>query len=80
MQRVPVRIVLDPQIVKKYPLRLGLSMRVTVDLHNTEGERLSLIPSIRPIYQTNIYHKQQEGIEEIIEQIIEENLQEGISL
>ncbi len=37
VQRVPVRIALDPQELAKNPLRLGLSMRVSVDMHNTDG-------------------------------------------
>ncbi len=31
VQRVPVRIVLDPEMLTKHPLRVGLSMNVTVD-------------------------------------------------
>lgn len=37
VQRVPVRIALDPQELAKNPLRLGLSMHVQVDMHNTDG-------------------------------------------
>lgn len=37
VQRVPVRIALDPQELAKNPLRIGLSMRVEVDMHNTDG-------------------------------------------
>ncbi len=37
VQRVPVRIELDPAEVKQHPLRVGLSMRVTVDVHDTRG-------------------------------------------
>lgn len=37
VQRVPVRIALDPQELAKNPLRLGLSMHVEVDMHNTDG-------------------------------------------
>ena len=32
VQRVPVRIALDPEDVKAHPLRVGLSMRVKIDL------------------------------------------------
>ncbi|HEY0283444.1 MAG TPA: HlyD family secretion protein, partial [Rhizomicrobium sp.] len=32
VQRVPVRIALDPAELAKHPLRVGLSMNVTVDL------------------------------------------------
>jgi membrane fusion protein, multidrug efflux system len=37
VQRVPVRIALDPQELAKNPLRVGLSMKVEVDTHNTDG-------------------------------------------
>lgn len=37
VQRVPVRIALDPQELAKNPLRIGLSMRVDVDMHKTDG-------------------------------------------
>jgi membrane fusion protein (multidrug efflux system) len=31
VQRVPVRIALDPEELKKHPLRVGLSMKATID-------------------------------------------------
>ncbi|MBB5213571.1 HlyD family efflux transporter periplasmic adaptor subunit [Parapusillimonas granuli] len=34
VQRLPVRIVLDPEEVARHPLRVGLSMQVEVDLHD----------------------------------------------
>jgi membrane fusion protein (multidrug efflux system) len=37
VQRVPVRISLDPKELAEHPLRLGLSMKVDVDLHDTSG-------------------------------------------
>jgi membrane fusion protein (multidrug efflux system) len=37
VQRVPVRIALDPQQVRAHPLRVGLSMHVEVDLHDQSG-------------------------------------------
>ncbi len=38
VQRVPVRILLDPEEVKKHPLRIGLSMQATVDIKDTSGQ------------------------------------------
>ena len=32
VQRLPVRIELDPQELEKHPLRIGLSMEATIDL------------------------------------------------
>jgi membrane fusion protein, multidrug efflux system len=37
VQRVPVRIALDPHELKAHPLRVGLSTTVTVDIHDTSG-------------------------------------------
>jgi membrane fusion protein (multidrug efflux system) len=37
VQRIPVRITLDPQELKAHPLRVGLSMSATVDVHDTSG-------------------------------------------
>ncbi len=40
VQRVPVRIALDPAELTAHPLQLGLSMHVEVDTHQRDGERL----------------------------------------
>jgi membrane fusion protein (multidrug efflux system) len=37
VQRLPVRILLDPAELKAHPLRVGLSAAVSVDLHDTSG-------------------------------------------
>jgi membrane fusion protein, multidrug efflux system len=37
VQRIPVRIVIDPQDLKSHPLRVGLSMTADVDVHDTSG-------------------------------------------
>src|SRR5271167_15383 len=41
VQRVPVRILLDPNELEAHPLRIGLSTTVRVDLHNATGPLLS---------------------------------------
>ena len=41
VQRLPVRILLDPQELKAHPLRIGLSTTVRVDLHDTSGPLMS---------------------------------------
>lgn len=52
VQRVPVRIALDPEEVKAHPLRVGLSMDVTVDVHDATGAALGAgtppTPKARP--------------------------------
>jgi membrane fusion protein (multidrug efflux system) len=41
VQRLPVRITLDPQELKAHPLRVGLSMVAEVDVHDTSGPVVS---------------------------------------
>jgi membrane fusion protein, multidrug efflux system len=41
VQRLPVRILLDPRELKDHPLRIGLSTNVRVDLHDTSGPLMS---------------------------------------
>jgi membrane fusion protein, multidrug efflux system len=54
VQRVPVRVAIDPAELKAHPLQLGLSMQVEVDTHERSGERLSNPP--RPSgYETSAY-------------------------
>lgn len=40
VQRVPVRIALDAKQLAEHPLRIGLSMRAEVDLHDQQGNPL----------------------------------------
>jgi membrane fusion protein, multidrug efflux system len=37
VQRIPVRIVIDPQDLRDHPLRVGLSMTVDVNVQDTSG-------------------------------------------
>lgn len=41
VQRVPVRIALDHDELAEHPLRVGLSMHATIDLHDTSGPLLA---------------------------------------
>jgi len=74
VQRVPVRVSLDPKELEKRPLWLGLSMNVTVDIHNDTGKMLSERTRKKPIYQTKIYKKQEDGAQDLIDQIIKQNI------
>jgi membrane fusion protein (multidrug efflux system) len=55
VQRVPVRIALDPAELARHPLQLGLSMLVDVDTHQREGELRSTNARSAPAYQTEAY-------------------------
>ena len=43
VQRVPVRVALDPQELAAHPLQIGLSMAVKVDTHERGGDRKSVV-------------------------------------
>lgn len=45
VQRLPVRITLDPHDMQKHPLRVGLSMNAEVDIRNQGGHLLPQKPS-----------------------------------
>jgi len=77
VQRIPVRIRLNPEQLKEYPLRLGLSMEVTVDLHDQEGKRIpSPFPETFFLYKTDIFENEEEGVEDLIEALLKENIPE----
>ena len=55
VQRVPVRIVLDPQELASHPLRIGLSTTVNVDTQDRSGPVLAAAPAARSVGSTTIY-------------------------
>lgn len=70
---MPVRIQLDPKELDKYPLRIGLSMTVKVDLHDQSGLMLPQQPPTEPILSTDIYQQQLAEAKQLIDKIIEQN-------
>ncbi len=55
VQRVPVRISIDPQDLANHPLRVGLSTTVTIDTHDRSGAMLSAAPNADGGVSTAIY-------------------------
>ena len=53
VQRVPVRIALDPKQIEANPLRVGLSMDAEVDVSNKDGKMLADAP--RPAAQAEVH-------------------------
>ena len=52
VQRLPVRIALDPAELQRHPLRIGLSTTVTVDISKTDGPVLGAPMPSAPVYAT----------------------------
>ncbi len=53
VQRLPVRIELDPAEVAKHPLRIGLSTLVKIDTANAEGAVLATSVRSKPAYESS---------------------------
>jgi membrane fusion protein, multidrug efflux system len=73
VQRVPVRITLDPEQLKEHPLRIGLSTTATVDVRDTSGGQLAAAPNPKPVLVTDAYEIDRQEIKERIAQIVSEN-------
>ena len=55
VQRVPVRIALDPNEVKDHPLRVGMSTTVNIDTHDKSGSVLTALPLSDASLDTPVY-------------------------
>ena len=73
VQRLPVRIDLNPAELRKHPLRVGLSMSVEVNLHHQNGAALATQPPTRPVLQTRVYAGQMDAADALIARIIRAN-------
>ena len=71
VQRLPVRIGLDPKELEKHPLRIGLSMNVDVTIKNDQGGQLGAAPNT--IYQTDVFARYGDQADAEIARIIQEN-------
>jgi membrane fusion protein (multidrug efflux system) len=77
VQRVPVRIALDPGELRRHPLRIGLSTNVTVDVHDDAGAQLAQTPPREPVLATDAFDIDRAAVTARIAQIIRENTREG---
>jgi len=73
VQRVPVRIELEPRELSAHPLRIGLSTVVTVEVRETSGPQLAQTARQQPVLSTRVFDIDRSEIRTRIEQIIEEN-------
>ncbi|HEM7851167.1 EmrA/EmrK family multidrug efflux transporter periplasmic adaptor subunit [Burkholderia multivorans] len=71
VQRLPVRIELDPKDLDKHPLRIGLSMQVDVNIKDERGDQLVNVPNT--VYQTDVFAKYGDEADAEIARIIAEN-------
>src|SRR5262249_34858737 len=73
VQRVPVRIALDPRELAAHPLQIGLSMKVEVSVRDSGGTRLPEVAHNAPVYSTDVFHSVDEAAEARVQEIIAAN-------
>ena len=74
VQRLPVRIGLDPRELESHPLFLGLSTDVDIDVHDQGGAALSRQPAWPVALNTDVYADQDSGADAAIKDILAANL------
>ena len=79
VQRVPVRIALDPKEVQEHPLRVGLSMDVKVDVAQTGGRVLADVSQRPARVQTTVFERNNEQADAEVKKIIAANLGRRVS-
>jgi membrane fusion protein (multidrug efflux system) len=70
VQRVPVRIALDPQEVARHPLRLGLSMRAEIDTRERSGPSLMQALPHRHQYDTPVFEREDAAADAIVARVL----------
>ncbi|MBV9345475.1 MAG: efflux RND transporter periplasmic adaptor subunit [Gammaproteobacteria bacterium] len=74
VQRVPVRIALDPGEVARHPLQIGLSIKADVDIRGgEEGARLPQLTQRAATWSTDVFGSGQAQAEERVQAIIAAN-------
>ena len=73
VQRVPVRITLDPKELAAHPLRIGLSTTVTVDTSHGEGATLDQPMVASTVYTTRALSQPVDEAEKMADAIIAQN-------
>lgn len=77
VQRLPVRISIDPEKVKDYPLRLGLSANVDVDISDTNHPMLAQVPRTQAIATTYVFRLDFTELEKEMDAILQNVLKES---
>jgi membrane fusion protein (multidrug efflux system) len=79
VQRVPVRVALEPAEVAAHPLRVGLSMEATVDVADRSGKLLADAPRVQPVATTSAFATSSKEADAMIRRIVAANLQPAVT-
>jgi membrane fusion protein (multidrug efflux system) len=73
VQRLPVKVQLDPAELQKHPLRIGLSVVAEVGVKDQSGPQLATAQRSEPAYQTAVYSQLDQQADDLVKKIIAEN-------
>jgi membrane fusion protein (multidrug efflux system) len=73
VQRLPVRVVLDPKEIAAHPLQIGLSLRVAIDTRDRSGARLPEVARAPTAQETSVFDAPERKAAERIARIIQDN-------
>ena len=73
VQRVPVRIALDPRELAEHPLRVGLSMEARVDVSKTDGRVLADASRASTVARTDVFDQVNSAADAEVRRIIAAN-------
>ncbi|MGH8298612.1 MAG: HlyD family efflux transporter periplasmic adaptor subunit [Steroidobacteraceae bacterium] len=73
VQRVPVRVALDPQELARHPLQIGLSMKAYVNVRDGSGQRLPEVAGHDPDSSTDVFQSVAAQADKAVQQIIAAN-------
>jgi membrane fusion protein (multidrug efflux system) len=74
VQRVPVRISLDPKELAAHPLRVGLSATVDVDISQKGGSALGTVAAPAPAYATTVLNQPLQQAQVATDAIVAKNM------
>ncbi|HTH95311.1 MAG TPA: HlyD family efflux transporter periplasmic adaptor subunit [Rhodocyclaceae bacterium] len=80
VQRLPVRIALDPEALQKHPLRIGLSMNVEVDVHDQSGKSVTDGSTNQAVVETKVYDALGAEADAHVNKIVSANLGHKVTL
>jgi len=73
VQRLPLRVVLDPKEIAAHPLQIGLCLRVAIDTHDRSGARLPQAARAPTAQETSVFDAPEKQSAERIARIIRDN-------
>jgi len=73
VQRLPVRVALDPQQLASHPLRVGMSTEVTIDISDHKGPLVTDLPPTKPAARTDVYAADWQKADTLVNAIIAAN-------